>query len=164
MELADFIDTHHTALHAQEDGTLVLRPASALSLEEQEYAREHRDAIVAKLLHPGGKDRDELVLAPPAVQVLDNLLDGEEERAVQAAEARSAARVERHNLDMMATWSPGKVRRLAQDGKLTPDDVRAWHTAHRALVMRRVRGRMGGVAVATGHVEQIHSDEGRRRW
>ena len=139
-DLHTFIDTHRAALHTRDDGALMIRPASLLASGELDFARANAPAIVDALQAPHEtKPPDEVVITPAAVQALDNILDAEEASVgavMRLAEADMERRQRQYRRDELATWDEGKVRRMAEAGKLTADDVHEWRSARSALLSR----------------------------
>jgi hypothetical protein len=55
---------------------------------------------------------------------------------IAETQRRHRARQRQHKRDVMATWSPGKVARLAELGRISAEDVRDWRIARAELEQR----------------------------
>ncbi len=95
--------------------------------------------------------RDEKQTAMEVFEALLSVEDEEQRRfatLVEVREAQHKAQQERYRRDVMATWSPGKVRALIEVGKLTAEDVRLWKEAREQLDARNKARLMVGLLSA----------------
>jgi hypothetical protein len=123
-----------------------LRFEPELSAEDEAFVRAHALDVARELRRPAPEPEPE----PPSTRVelsaaetLDLIL-AEDEAANERAAAELTARLEadrrraeeRYNLDVMAEWSPEKVRALIEAGRLSASDVREWHAAREERLHR----------------------------